>query len=63
MLAEIISELTKENTNVSGEQVLAWAKRVKTQRAQSVVINLMRYKQNEMNRSKTENCIHLLKCL
>ena len=41
MLAEIISELTKaeENTNVTSEQVFAWAKGVGTQRAQLVVIN------------------------
>ena len=41
MLAEIIKELTQtdENTHVTSEQVLAWAKMIKAQRAQSVVIN------------------------
>ena len=41
MLAEIIRELTKtdENMHVTCEQILAWAKRIKAQRAQAAVIN------------------------
>ena len=41
MLAELISELTKieKNSNVTSEQVLAWAKRVEAKRTQSAGIN------------------------
>ena len=41
MLAEIIRELTKiqENTEVTSEKVLHWAKRVEAQRAQSAIMN------------------------
>ena len=41
MLAEIIRELTKckENVTILSETVLAWAKRVEVQRAQTVAIN------------------------
>ena len=41
MLVEIIREFTKneESKDVTSEQVLAWAKRVKVQKAQSVIIN------------------------
>ena len=41
MLAEIIRELTKcdENTNTHSENVLTWAKRVETQRAQTALIS------------------------
>ena len=40
MLSEIIWELTKiqENTEVTSEKVLCWAKRVKTQRTQSTIM-------------------------
>ena len=41
MLGEIIRELTKiqENTEITSENMLCWAKRVEAQRAQSAIMN------------------------
>ena len=41
MLGEIIRELTKihENTEITNENMLCWAKRVEAQRAQSAIMN------------------------
>ena len=68
--AEIIYELTKaeENSNVTSEQVLARAKRVEAQRAQSVVTNsfsemkefdkiqTVRYEQNQNWKKTAYTC-------
>ena len=41
MLAEVIRELTKiqENTEITSEKVMCWAKRVEAQRAQSAIMS------------------------
>ena len=43
MLEEIIKELTKihENEEITSEDVLSWVKRVKVQRAQSTIMNIL----------------------
>ena len=54
MLVEIIKELikTEESKDVTSEQVLAWAKRVEAQKAQSAIINSLK-ETKDFNRIKT----------